>query len=329
MSLFTELKEVINNSNQKVKIVYPEGWHPFVLQAATEIVKSKIKITPILIFRTPNEVPNDLDKDVIKVVISEMDLNKYITYIYETRKHKGISLEDAQKLASQPNFLGSAMVALGEADGEICGIEYPTADTLKAALQIVKPANGVKTVCSGFVMEKGEHRCIFGDASVNINPDSDELVSITKSLSSLARNIAKITTPRIAMLSYSTAGSGKGASVDKVRNAYNLIKMDEAFLKENKIFGEIQFDAAFDLDVMKKKAKTLEWQEPANVFVFPNIDAGNIGYKIAQRMGGYQAIGPIILGLSHPVNDLSRGASCQDIIDLTYITAVQYLTKNK
>ena len=105
--------------------------------------------------------------------------------------------------------------------------------------------------------------------------------------------------------------------------------MDEAFLKENKIFGEIQFDAAFDLDVMKKKAKTLEWQEPANVFVFPNIDAGNIGYKIAQRMGGYQAIGPIILGLSHPVNDLSRGASCQDIIDLTYITAVQYLTKNK
>ena len=155
MSLFTELKEVINNSNQKVKIVYPEGWHPFVLQAATEIVKSKIKITPILIFRTPNEVPNDLDKDIIKIVISEMDLNKYITYIYETRKHKGISLEDAQKLASQPNFLGSAMVALGEADGEICGIEYPTADTLKAALQIVKPANGVKTVCSGFVMEKG------------------------------------------------------------------------------------------------------------------------------------------------------------------------------
>ena len=155
-------------------------------------------------------------------------------------------------------FSNGIYLNLGEADGEICGIEYPTADTLKAALQIVKPANGVKTVCSGFVMEKGEHRCIFGDASVNINPDSDELVSITKSLSSLARNIAKIMTPRIAMLSYSTAGSGKGASVDKVRNAYNLIKMDEAFLKENKIFGEIQFDAAFDLDVMKKKAKTLE-----------------------------------------------------------------------
>ena len=263
------------------------------------------------------------------MVIDGLDVTKYAEYIYDARRNKGISMEDATKLAKSPNFLGSTMVALGEADGEICGIEYSTADTLRAALQIVKPSPDVSTVCSGFIMEKGSKRYVFGDSSVNINPDPEQLASITKALGYFAKSIANIKKPRIAMLSYSTAGSGKGESVDKVRQAYEIISVDETFVKECSVFGEIQFDAAFDINVMHKKAKELKWDEQANVYVFPDINAGNIGYKIAQRLGSYQAIGPVILGLKKPVNDLSRGASASDVKMLSYITALQAITQKK
>lgn len=330
MSIFNEIKKKLLSSKEQIKIVYPEGWNSDIVKATTELVNETDVIIPILIFRNKSEIPASLSKKIERVVIDGLDITKYAEYIYDVRRNKGgISMEDATKLAKSPNFLGSTMVALGEADGEICGIEYSTADTLRAALQIVKHSPDVSTVCSGFIMEKGSKRYVFGDSSVNINPDPEQLASITKALGYFAKNIVNIKKPRIAMLSYSTAGSGKGESVDKVRQAYEIISVDETFVKECSVFGEIQFDAAFDINVMHKKVKELKWDEQANVYVFPDINAGNIGYKIAQRLGNYQAIGPVILGLKKPVNDLSRGASASDVKMLSYITALQAITQKK
>ena len=327
MSIFNEIKKDLSSSKKQIKIVYPEGWNSEIVKATTALVHKTDSIIPILIFRSKDEIPSSLSEKIKTVVIDGLDLKKYAEYIYEARRNKGISMEDATKLAKMPNFLGSTMVAMGEADGEICGIEYSTADTLRAALQIVKPSPDVATVCSGFIMEKGSTRYVFGDSSVNINPDPEQLASITKALGHFAKTIANIKKPRIAMLSYSTAGSGKGESVDKVRQAYEIVSVDETFVKECSVFGEIQFDAAFDVNVMHKKAKSLNWDEQANVYVFPDINAGNIGYKIAQRLGSYQAVGPVILGLKKPVNDLSRGANASDVQMLSYITALQAITK--
>lgn len=329
MSIFNEIKKKLLSSKEQIKIVYPEGWNLDIVKATTELVNETDVIIPILIFRNKSEIPASLSKKIERVVIDGLDVTKYAEYIHDVRRNKGISMEDATKLAKSPNFLGSTMVALGEADGEICGIEYSTADTLRPALQIVKHSPDVSTVCSGFIMEKGSKRYVFGDSSVNINPDAEQLASITKDLGYFAKSIANIKKPRIAMLSYSTAGSGKGESVDKVRQAYEIISVDETFVKECSVFGEIQFDAAFDINVMHKKAKALKWGEQANVYVFPDINAGNIGYKIAQRLGNYQAIGPVILGLKKPVNDLSRGADASDVKMLSYITALQAITQKK
>ena len=258
MSIFNKIKKKLLSSKEQIKIVYPEGWNLDIVKAATELVNETDVIIPILIFRNKSEIPASLSKKIERVVIDGLDVTKYAEYIYDVRRNKGISMEDATKLAKSPNFLGSTMVALGEADGEICGIEYSTADTLRAALQIVKPSPDVSTVCSGFIMEKGSKRYVFGDSSVNINPDPEQLASITKALGYFAKSIANIKKPRIAMLSYSTAGSGKGESVDKVRQAYEIISVDETFAKECSVFGEIQFDAAFDINEKKKKAKALK-----------------------------------------------------------------------
>ena len=230
-------------------------------------------------------------------------------------------------MSHQPYLLAAAVVASGDADGEICGIEYTTQDTIRGALQIVKPAPHIKNVCSAFIMEKDKNRLVMGDCAINLNPDAETLVSIIRLIAPFATHVANIEDPRIALLSYSTAGSGKGESAEKVRKAYELISLDEHFVSEYKIFGDMQFDAAIDVKVQNKKAKSLNWNKPANVFVFPNSDAGNIGYKIAQRLGDYQAIGPVVLGLNKPVNDLSRGATMDDVVMLTYITATQTLHK--
>lgn len=329
MSLFTELETQILANNKEIKIVFPEGWNTDIQKAAATVLeKLNGIIKPILIFRNKNELPSNLPDKITTFVIEDSDLSKYIEYIFEARKMKNITMEQATQLASQPNFLASAMVAMNEADGEICGIEYTTADTLRAALQIVKAHHDVKTVCSAFIMEKDDERLVFGDSSVNINPNYEELASIAKSIAQFSTSITRLKDVRVAMLSYSTDGSGKGESVDKVKQAYNLICLDESFINRYNVFGEIQFDAAYDINVMHKKAKKLNWNKPANVFIFPNIDAGNIGYKIAQRLGKYQAIGPTILGLNKPVNDLSRGASAEDVVKLAYLTAAQVI-KNK
>ncbi len=211
-----------------------------------------------------------------------------------------------------------------EVDGCVCGIEYSTKDTLRAALQVVKKAPDAGVVTSLMVMEKESASLIFADISLNINPNTEELANITKEVIKFAHDSLKLEDLNAAMLSYSTAGSGTGESVDKVKKAYEIVSQDETMkaIKAN-IFGEIQFDAAYVPKIRNKKVPNTPWTKEPNIYIFPNLDAANIGYKIMERCGGFSAVGPIVVGLDKPMNDLSRGASVSDIIDLAYITALQ------
>ncbi|MDR0825743.1 MAG: phosphate acetyltransferase [Mycoplasmataceae bacterium] len=327
MSLIDSLKEKLSRSNIKPRIVYAEGWNPNIQNAAIEVASNNT-VVPILIFHKASEIPTGLT--LKHIVIDRDDLSKYANLLFELRKAKGMTLEQSKELVKQPNYLATLMVKSNDADGEICGIDYTTKDTLKPALQIIKTAPGAKLVTSAFVMEKGEEQYVMGDCAINIYPTSEELANITKMISLFAKETVGFGEVRTAMLSYSTVGSGAGESVDKVRAAYDLVKNDEQ-LKDNniKVFGEMQFDAAFVPSVMIKKAKGISWKQTANTFVFPNIDAGNIGYKIAQRMGQFQAVGPVLIGLALPVNDLSRGASQDDVVGLSYITGNQALSNKR
>jgi phosphate acetyltransferase len=189
-------------------------------------------------------------------VIDEADLSKYTNLLFELRKAKGMTIEQAKELVKQPNYLATLIVKANDADGEICGIDYTTKDTLKPALQIIKTAPGAKLVTSAFIMEKNEELYVFGDCAINIYPTSEELANIAKMIALFAHDTAGINPVRAAMLSYSTTGSGAGESVDKVKAAYELIKNDADLQNKNiQIFGEMQFDAAFVPEVMRKKAK--------------------------------------------------------------------------
>jgi phosphate acetyltransferase len=211
-------------------------------------------VQPILIFRTTNEVPNNFP--LKHIIIQTADLSKYANLLFELRKTKGVSLEQAQQLAKEPNYLASLMVKADDADGEICGIDYPTRDTLKPALQIIRTAPGAKLVTSAFVLEKGNERYVMGDSAINLYPNSEELASIAKMISIFAHDTVGLDEVRTSLLSYSTTGSGAGESVDKVRGAYQLVKDDmELKAKNIQIFGEMQFDASFVPEVMQKKAK--------------------------------------------------------------------------
>ena len=323
MSFIESLKTKLSSSSYKPKIVLAEGWDKNIHEAAQQLWKTG-EVVPFLIFRTRSEVYEDVKDNYI--VIEEMDLDKYANQLFELRKAKGLTIDQAKSLVKQPNYLASLMVKMGEVDGEICGIQYTTKDTLKPALQILKTAPGAKLVCSAFVMQKGSEQYIFGDCAININPNSEQLADIALGIGQFAKDVVGMTNLKIALLSYSTAGSGAGESVDKVRGAHDIL-MNNPAAQQFQISPEIQFDASFVPEVMHKKAKNLDWDTNAKIYVFPNIDAGNIGYKIAQRMGGYEAIGPVLIGLAAPVNDLSRGASTSDVVNLAYITGYQALVK--
>jgi phosphate acetyltransferase len=192
------------------------------------------------------------------IIIDEADLSKYTNLLFESRKSKGMTLEEAQSLVKQPNYLATLIVKANDADGEICGIDYTTKDTLKPALQIIKTAPGAKLVTSAFIMERDNEIYVFGDCAINLNPTPQELADITKTISLFARDIGGISDVRTAMLSYSTNGSGAGESATKVQQAYTLIKNDSELQSQNiQVYGEIQFDAAFVPTVMAKKAKNI------------------------------------------------------------------------
>ena len=253
---------------------------------------------------------------------------RYAETLYELRKAKGMTLEAAEKIVSTNNmFYACVALKMGDVDGVVGGAVFSSGDVLRAAFQVVKPAPGINSVSSCFVMIPPEEgfkyntapAYIFADCAVIPYPTVDQLADIAVAANGSAKNIIGIE-PKIAMLSFSTKGSASHEAVDKVRSAYEKVKAEHP---EINVDGEMQFDASLVPSVGKQKAPTSTVAGEANVFVFPNLDAGNIGYKIAQRLGNFMAVGPIMQGLALPVNDLSRGCSAEDIAATAAITALQ------
>jgi phosphate acetyltransferase len=243
-------------------------------------------------------------------------LEGYAATYHALRKHKGVSLDEARARAALPHYFGALMVQSGAAGGMVSGLNSETKPFLPA-FEIVGMREGMKRASSVFVMDWPDRVLFYADCSVNIAPDASTLAEIGRASAATARAFGH--EPRVAFLSFSTRDSAKDASIDRVKEAVALVRRAEPGLV---VDGEIQFDAAFLPAVAKKKAPDSPFASgPANVFVFPDLNAGNIAYKITERLGGATAIGPILQGLRRPVNDVSRGCSVQDFADVAVITA--------
>lgn len=321
-SLFGSLREKIVGKN--LKIVFPEGNDERVLRAAARL-KFEGLIEPIILGEA-TEVRELLAKfgfaDQNYVIINPQTYDKFDEMkeaFLEIRKGKA-SPEDADRLLKDVNYFGVMLVKLGLADGMVSGAIHSTADTVRPALQIIKTKPGISRTSGVFLMnrESTDQRFMFADCAINIDPNAQELSEIALNTTETAR-IFDID-PKIAMLSFSTKGSAKAPQAEKVREATQLAKERQPELA---IDGELQFDAAFVPSTAEVKAPDSDVAGQANVFIFPDLQSGNIGYKIAQRLGMFEAIGPILQGLNKPVNDLSRGSSAEDIYKLAIITAAQ------
>ena len=242
---------------------------------------------------------------------------KMVDALVERRNGK-TDAATASKWLEEVNYFGTMLVYLGVADGMVSGATHPTGDTVRPALQIIKTAPGSSRISGAFVMQRDDERYIFADAAINIDIDAQTMAEIAIQ----SANTAKVfgIDPKVAMLSFSTKGSAKAPQVDKVAEATLLAK---TAAPELAIDGELQFDAAFVESVAAAKAPESEVAGHANVFVFPDLQSGNIGYKIAQRLGGFEAIGPVLQGLAKPISDLSRGANEEDVYKVAIITAAQ------
>lgn len=329
------LKQLLAQAGKNPKtIVLPEGEDNRVLDAAHYIAEAKAAKTVILGNReTIEDYYNgkgwDLDGIEIMTPESSPKAEAYAQMFYELRKDKGITPEDAAKQMHNYNYFGTMMIKAGDADGMVSGANHSTADTVRPALQIIKSAKKGRAVSSAVLMVAGGKPYIFSDCAIMINPTACELADIAIDSAQTALQFG--IEPRVALLSYSTMGSGKGEGVDKVVEATRLAK-EQLQLPEYrdlpiKIDGEMQADAALDQVVGTKKAPGSEVAGQANVLIFPDIEAGNIGYKLLQRLGGAEAYGPILQGLNAPVNDLSRGALVEDIVGMIAITALQAAKK--
>ena len=328
MSFIETLKE---KAKKDIKtIVLPEATDVRVLEAADKIGKESF--AKLILVGNEDEVikkakENNLDISKAKIVDPEKSENKekYIETFYELRKAKGMTEEEARNKMKDPVYFGMMMVKCEDADGLVSGAAHSTADTLRPALQILKTAPGTKLVSAFFLMvvpdcEYGENGVfIFADSGLNENPDSDKLSEIAiSSAKSFKQLVGK--EPKIGMLSYSTYGSAKSELTEKVIEATNLLKEKAPELKAD---GELQLDAAIVPEVGRSKAKGSEVAGYCNTLVFPDLNSGNIGYKLVQRLGKAEAYGPLCQGIAKPVNDLSRGCSSDDIVGVVAITSVQ------
>ena len=306
-------------------IVFTEVPDPRILEAASRLKKDGI-LTSILIGNV-DEVQaaakeNGFDIEGIEIIdpATYPEMDAMVAKMVELRKGK-MSEEDCRKALAKGNYFGTMLVKMGKADALLGGATYSTADTVRPALQIIKTKPGNKIVSSCFILHRptqdgGDEKYAMGDCAININPGEDDLVEIAIETARTAKAFG--IDPKVAMLSYSTLGSGKGDTVDMMRNATAKVKEAAPDLA---VDGELQFDAAFSPVVAKTKCKGSPVAGQANTFIFPDINAGNIGYKIAQRLGGFEAFGPILQGLNAPINDLSRGCNAEEVYKMAIITA--------
>lgn len=320
---FGTLIDILKKSPKK--IVFTEGTDPRILEASSRLLASSF-LHPILV-GNPEEVLAAAEKTGFNIRGAEIiDPNNFdrmdemIEMFCELRKSKGVTPEQARKTLSQANYFGTMLVKMGIAHALLGGATYSTADTVRPALQLIKTKPGNSIVSSCFIMVRpavgGNEVLAMGDCAINIKPTEDELVEIALECADCAKIFG--IDPKVAFLSYSTLGSGKGEDVDKMRNAAAKAK---AKAPELAIEGEIQFDAAVDPRVARTKCPDSAVAGHANTFIFPDINAGNIGYKIAQRLGNFDAYGPILLGLNAPINDLSRGCNAMEVYSMAIITA--------
>lgn len=324
MDLFDNLKQKVAGANKT--IVFPEGQEPRIFRAAIRL-KNDGLVVPILLGKVDEIKQNAENEGVDLGDIELIDPNTYpedkfaemVEAFVERRKGKNTK-EQAETMLRDVNYFGTMLVYMDKADGLVSGAIHSTGDTVRPALQIIKTKPGVSRTSGAFVMVKGDERYLFADCAININLGAQELAEIAVE----SANTAKIfdIDPQVAMLSFSTMGSAKSDEVTKVQEA---VKLAKELAPNEKIDGELQFDAAFVPVVAKQKAPESEVAGHANVFVFPELQSGNIGYKIAQRLGGFEAIGPVLQGLNKPVSDLSRGSVEEDVYKVAIITAAQAL----
>jgi phosphate acetyltransferase len=329
MDLLDKIKARAKSHNQR--IVLPESTEERTLKAADELLGEKI--AQILLIGQQEEIHSqaarlglkNIDKARIVDPTDHERKDDYIDLMVELRKHKGLTRDEAAGLIENPLYLATLMIKAGDADGEVAGAMNATGDVLRPAFQFVKTAPGISVVSGAFLMmlkdkEFGEDGIIvFADCAVHPDPSDKELAEIAIATAGTTRAIAGFE-PRIAMLSFSTKGSAKHEMVDKVVNATRMVK---EMAPDLKIDGEMQADAAIIEAIGKKKAPDSEIAGKANVLVFPSLDVGNIAYKLVQRLAHAEAVGPVLQGMAAPINDLSRGCSVSDIVNLAAITANQ------
>ncbi|NPV25856.1 MAG: phosphate acetyltransferase [Firmicutes bacterium] len=329
MSLLEQMREKARQ-NKKV-IVLPEGTEERTVKA-TEIIIQEGIADPILL-GSPEEIKAvaakvGADISGVKIInpATAPEYESYVNTLYEMRKSKGMTEDKAKQLLLDPLYFGAMMVQQGAAAGEVAGARNTTGDVLRPALQIIKTAPGISSVCGAFIMivpncEFGDNGIfVFADCAVTPNPTAEQLAEFAYLSAQFAKNIVGIKEPKVGMLSFSTKGSADHELVDKVVKATEVAK--ERF-PEMEVDGEFQADAALVPKVGASKAPGSMVAGKVNVLIFPDLQAGNIGYKLVQRLAKAEAIGPILLGMAKPVNDLSRGCSVDDIVNVVAITAAR------
>jgi phosphate acetyltransferase len=329
MELLNQIKENARRLNKR--IVLPEAFDERMLKAADILVSEKI--ARIYLLGDTEKILSDasalglhsLSGATIINPLNHPNKEKYADLMVELRKHKGMTKDAAIQLIEDPLYLGTLMIKNGDADGEVAGAANATGDVLRPAFQYVKTMPGISVVSGAFIMilkdkEFGEDgMLIFADCAVHPDPDENELAEIAVATAKTTRAIAGFE-PRVAMLSFSTMGSASHELVDKVVNATRIAREMDPNLQ---IDGELQADAAIIKAIGEKKAQGSKIAGNANVLIFPSLDAGNIAYKLVQRLAHAEAIGPVLQGMAAPINDLSRGCSVSDIVNLVAITANQ------
>ena len=316
-------KNILKQAKQIDKtIILPEAHLDCrVMEAANHIIKSRL--SKIIVFGDKSIYPKHfLNNPYVKHIDIEnySDFNNIANELYKLRKEKGLTLEESKKILKNEVYFACMLVHMGVGDGIVCGAHFTTAQTLKPALQIIKTAPNKHKVCGCMIMsrKKSPQILLLADVSLNADPNSDDLSEFAIGSAEFMQKLG--IEPKVALLSYSTKGSASSPMVEKITKAYNLSKNKMPKLK---VDGEMQADSALSPEVAHKKGITSEVGGNANVLIFPDLNAGNIGYKLCQRLGGYKAIGPIMINFNKPVNDLSRGCNKEEIILNVAITKIQ------